>query len=364
MTNAIRLRLLVFAVIGAIAVVYSGAKYAGLTELVHSTTYDVEVHLARSGGLFERAEVTWRGVTVGRVADLEFRTDGVIAHLAIDEEYRIPAELKAEVHNRSAVGEQYLDLVPRTSAAPYLRDGAVIPVTATSTPVEEQEVILAAHRLLTSVDAADLATVIEESGKAFDGAGDDISRILDNSRVIVRTAQKAMPDLVALLHRGETVLRTQDADAEMIRGYLRNLDRVAKVLAAHDQDIRRILGDGTRAAGQIDALARGLSPQLRGLLARLLVVSQVTASRLAEVEETLVALPWALGAAQTPGREGRAHFTFVGSLDPKPCQQGYLPPAQWKSALELAPSAVPDDIGCDEPLSSVPRGAESVHPRN
>ena len=103
-------------------VVVAGVRYARLWEAVSPSTYEVSVELERSGGIFERAEVTYRGVTVGRVRAVDFRQDGVTAVLAIDEQWRIPDDLTVAVHNRSAVGEQYVDLVPSRDGGPFLDD--------------------------------------------------------------------------------------------------------------------------------------------------------------------------------------------------------------------------------------------------
>lgn len=362
MSRAARVRLWIFLLIGAVALVNAGARYAGLGERFFGHDYQVRVELARSGGLFERAEVTWRGFTVGRVRSMDFRTDGVTAVLSIDDRWHIPADLRAEVHNRSAVGEQYLDLIPRTDRGPYLHDGSVIPVAATSTPVQDQEFILALHRLLTSIDTADLATVVDEAGTAFEGAGDDIARLLRNARTVLDAARSVLPQTRRLLRTAAIVLGTQDARMERIKALTGDLNRVSAVFAARDADLRRILREGTGAAAELTALADGLDPAAAQLLDRLVSLTSVLSDRLAGVEETLVALPWALASAETPGRDGRAHFTFVGAPDPPACQLGYLPPSKWRSALDPQHSEVPDTIGCDEP-GAVPRGAESVHPR-
>ena len=58
-------------------------------------------------------------MAVGRVAEVDFRRDGVVAQLDIAQEWQIPSDLAANVHNRSAVGEQYVDLVPTRDGAPY-----------------------------------------------------------------------------------------------------------------------------------------------------------------------------------------------------------------------------------------------------
>ncbi|MCX6397261.1 MAG: MlaD family protein [Propionibacteriales bacterium] len=356
MTRGVRIRLWVFLVISGIAIVNAGARYAGLTDAWFSTTYTVSVQLEESGGLFERGEVTYRGFTVGRVTDLEFRTDGVTAVLAIKNKWKIPADdLTAEVHNRSAVGEQYVDLVPHTNDGPFLADGAVIGVGATSTPVDDQELIVATDRLLRSVDPEALATVVDESAAAFSGAGDDLGRLFANSENILAEAQDALPATTALLRDGAVVLGTQNEQADTIATLLGDLVKVTGVFATNDPQVRAVFTDGTLAARQLQALADGLDPGLAALLDPLVILSGIGADHRDGLEETLVAVPWALASAQTPGRDGRAHFTFVGGGSPTPCRLGYIPAEQWKSIHDPTPSKLPADIGCREP-ASVPRG--------
>lgn len=355
MTRAVRIRLWVFVIIGGIAIVNAGAKYAGLTDALFPTTYAVSVQLKESGGLFERGEVTYRGFTVGRVQDLEFRTDGVTAVLAIKNKWKIPADLVAEVHNRSAVGEQYVDLIPNTDDGPYLADGSVIGVESTSTPVDDQELIVATDRLLRSIDAAALKTVVDESAAAFGGAGNDLGRLLTNSETILAAAQDALPATLALLRDGKVVLGTQNTQAATISTLLGDLVKVTGVFSTKDPQVRKVFLDGTLAARQLEALAEGLHPALSALLDPALILTGLTAEHRDGLEETLVAVPWALASAQTPGRDGRAHFTFVGGADPTPCRDGYIAAEDWKSIHDPTPSTLPPGIGCRTP-ASVPRG--------
>lgn len=355
MTRGTRIRLWIFLVIGGIAVINAGARYAGLTESLLPTTYSVSVELAESGGLFERGEVTYRGFTVGRVKDLEFRTDGVVAELAIKDKWKIPADLVAEVHNRSAVGEQYVDLVPRTESGPYLADGSVIEVDRTTTPVDDQELIVATDKLLRSIDPDALATVVDESAEAFGGAAGDLGRLLSSSETILAAAQEALPATKELLRTGRTVLGTQDTQSATIADYLASLRTISGVVAGKDAEVRAVLTDGTLAARELQNLAAGLSPTLPTLLGNVLALSRIFADHRDGLEETLVAVPWALASAQTPGRDGRAHFTFVGGAEPVPCREGYFPAQAWKSPYDPLFSPMPDSLGCREP-ASVPRG--------
>jgi phospholipid/cholesterol/gamma-HCH transport system substrate-binding protein len=132
-TRATKIQLAVFVLISLLGVSYVSARYVGLTDKVTGSTYLVSADFAESGGIFTNAEVTYRGVTVGRVDRLELKSDGVRVHLRLDDGTQIPADTAAVVANRSAVGEQYVDLQPKRAGAPYLAAGGVIPRRNTET---------------------------------------------------------------------------------------------------------------------------------------------------------------------------------------------------------------------------------------
>ena len=93
-----------------------GARYARLDRLFFDDAYTVVAHFPESGGIFAGAEVSYRGVK-GRpgAASSSSPTTGVDVYLDIDKGYdTIPTDALAVVGNRSAVGEQYVELQPQT----------------------------------------------------------------------------------------------------------------------------------------------------------------------------------------------------------------------------------------------------------
>ena len=74
-TRQTKIQLAVFLALTLAGVSFVGAKYARLDQLLWDTSYDVTAHFADSGGVFSGAEVTYRGVTVGEVGDMQL-TDG------------------------------------------------------------------------------------------------------------------------------------------------------------------------------------------------------------------------------------------------------------------------------------------------
>ena len=56
-----------FVIITLVGVSFVGARYARLDRLFYDSAYTVTAHFAQSGGIFAGAEVTYRGVGIGRV---------------------------------------------------------------------------------------------------------------------------------------------------------------------------------------------------------------------------------------------------------------------------------------------------------
>src|SRR5207248_152501 len=81
-------------------------NYIGLGARLLGAQYTISADFPDSGGVFPNAEVTYRGVPVGRVSAMHLLPDGVRVDLRIDpHKPHIPASAKAVVTDRSAVGE-------------------------------------------------------------------------------------------------------------------------------------------------------------------------------------------------------------------------------------------------------------------
>ena len=66
-TRRTKIQLIVFALITLLGVSFVGAHYAKLDRFFLDKNYTVAAHFAESGGIFTGAEVSYRGVTVGKV---------------------------------------------------------------------------------------------------------------------------------------------------------------------------------------------------------------------------------------------------------------------------------------------------------
>ena len=349
-----KIQLLVFLAITILGISYVSAKYVGLGRVLLGGGDIVTVDFARSGGIFEGAEVTYRGVAVGRVDRLRLADDGVHVDLRLDEDARVPADTEAVVENRSAVGEQYVDLQPRSTGAPFLTDGDRIEERATDTPLPTEVLLLNLNRLVESVDKRDLVVVIDELGAAFSGTGRDLQRILDSGDALTREAVDALPETLRLIDDGETVLATQRASGSAIKSFAGDLADFSATLRASDGDLRTLLDNGIVASKEMEALIRDNRPAISALLANLLVSGQVTVARLDGLEQILVTYPDNVAGGYTvvPG-DGTSHFGLVLTGDPPSCVKGY------EGTRKRTPESTGDVPANTDARCTLPRGSKS-----
>ncbi|MCU1618117.1 MAG: ABC-type transport system, mce(Mammalian cell entry)-related protein [Modestobacter sp.] len=363
-TRKVRLQLIGFALVAVLFTSYLSFKYVGLDRLLLGNGYDVAADFSDSGGIFVNAEVTYRGVGVGRVSDMQLTDSGVRVTLTVNPDAPdIPADTSAVVANRSAVGEQYVDLRPPDDAGPYLADGAVIPQDRTSIPIPVEQLLLDVDGLVGSIDTADLRVVVDELGTAFAGAGDDLSRLLDNGDLLLTRAEQSLPQTLRLITDGQTVLDTQAESRSAIQSWASDLRALTDTLVSSDPDIRFLLVNAPDAGAALQTLVQDAGPSLGPLVRYLDVLNKVTIPRLAGVEQMLATYPdvvsGGFSVVRNDGGTMRAHFGFVlNSGDPQPCTTGYI-----SSGAAQSPGAVlsQDTTGvrCDV-VNGVDPGGNSV----
>lgn len=329
-TKRTKVQLLIFVVITLLGVTFVGARYARLDRLIFDDSYRVAAHFADSGGIFSGAEVSYRGVTVGQVGELVLTDEGVDVMLDIDDDSApIPAETKAVVANRSAVGEQYVDLQPRVDDGPYLEDGSEIETAMTQTPIPPMQWLGSLDRLANSVDKRDLVTVVGEMGKAFKGTGESLGQIIDTSNSFIETANANFDVTTALLEDGNTVLTTQLDQASAIQSFARDLSLFSDTLVKSDADLRRVINNGSATADQLRTFLERNEVNLGDLINNMVTTGEVTGRHIEGTRMILIAYPYVVAGGYTVlGKDPRtglydAHFGLITQSEPHVCTEGY-----------------------------------------
>jgi phospholipid/cholesterol/gamma-HCH transport system substrate-binding protein len=322
-TRQTKLQLLVFGVIAVLGLAYTGVRYAGLGRFFQDQGYVVSADFSDSGGIFKGAEVTNRGVPQGKVVSLSLQKDGVRVGLRMRPGTHIPKDVKAFVGNRSAVGEQYVDLQPQTDGGPYLTGGDVIDRSRTGIPVPPTQLLVNLDRLVTSVDTRDVTVVLDELGKAFEGTGQSLQRLVDAGDQLTEAATAHLPQTKKLIEDGRPVLATQRDTAPQFQSFNRDLADLTGQLRASDPDFRRLFANGTASAQQTTDLIESNRSALPILLDNLVTVAQVQSIRLPAIRQILVTYPNVIaGGFTVVPNDGTTHFGLATTSNPPPCTNG------------------------------------------
>jgi virulence factor Mce-like protein len=342
-TRKTKLQVLAFLALSLLGISYLGFNYVGLDRVLLGSGYDVAADFEDSGGIFVNAEVTYRGVGVGRVSDMELVDDGVRVVMTIDPDAEpIPDDAMAVVANRSAVGEQYVDLRPERDDGPYLEDGAVIPQDRTAIPIPVEQLLLDVDELANSIDKENLAIVVDELGQAFAGAGDDLGRLIDNGDLLLARAEQSLPQTLALITDGRTVLDTQRDSRSAIQQWAADLRLLSDTLVEIDPELRGLLVNAPDAGAALEELVRDAGPGLGSLVRNLDILNRVQLPRMDGIEQMLVTYPDVVSGGFSVVRRDedgvlRSHFGFVVNPEaPHACTTGYIPTSQLPSEGAVA----------------------------
>jgi len=326
-TRRVRIQLAVFAVLTVTAFSMIFFHYAKIPSLMGIGQTQVSAQFGEGAGLYPQANVTYRGVTVGKVTDVRLASPGVIADLRFDSDADIPADVDAVVKSVSAIGEQYVDLVPRSTGGERLQSGDLIPLERTRVPHEIASVLDDVDTLLSSVPLGSLSTVLDEAEQGFVGLGPDLARLNRNTQALIEEADAAYPETHLLIRDAEPVLDSQIATSPQIRAWTKQLSGFAAELRQNDEVIRAVLQDVPPAAEQVSGLLDDLSQPLPALLETADVTSDLLAAYNAPLKQVLTVYPMIAAtniANQAPSRGGQFRLAFKTIANyPGGCSEGW-----------------------------------------
>ncbi|MFY1621528.1 MCE family protein [Micromonospora sp. WMMD736] len=359
-TRKMLIQAAVFLAIALLAAGIMAFNYMKLPKLMFGAGhYNVDLQLPAAGGLYPRGNVTYRGVEVGQVESVNLTETGVVANLSLSDDYQIPADLDAEVHSQSAIGEQYVELIPGSAQGPVLSDGDEIPRDRASVPPNVNDLLAAANRGLAAIPRENLETVVNESYVAVGGLGPELSRLVKGTSTLAIDARKNLDPLLTLIDQSKPVLDSQIETADSIQAWAANLAVVTDELRDNDAAVSGLLNNGPGAAEEVRALLDRLQPTLPVVLANLVSIGEVALAYQPSLEQILVLYPQGVAISQATGTANRftksdyggAFLDFNLNLNlPPPCTTGFLPAQQIRStSLVDYPDLPEGDLYCRIP---------------
>jgi len=358
LTRFVRNQLIIFTVASIVGILAMVLVYMQAPTLLGIGRMTVKMELPRTGGLYQFSNVTYRGVQIGKVMDVHATRAGAEATLSLATSPKIPADLQANVMSVSAVGEQYVDLQPRTDSAPYLQDGSVIATKNIGVPQAVGPMLDRVSALLDTIPKQKLSQLLDESFRGLNGAGDELATLFDSTSTVAGDFSTVADRARTLIDDSKPLLDGGVVSANALRTWARGLAGVTGQLSTNDPQLRGLLQNGPGALDEASKLLNQVKPTLPVLLANLTTVGQIGITYHASLEQLLVLLPPFIASLQTVGlpRNNPTGFTqgdFTLTLnDPPACTVGFLPPSSWRSPSDLSDIDTPDGLYCKLPQDS------------
>ena len=277
-----------FLVMGVFLVVLLAVR---VLPTVFGSTYSIYAIFPGAGGLASNQEVTYRGVQVGRVGTMTLTRDDVKIEMQIESKYRIPKQgTRARILFKSAVGEQFIDLLPERDTGPIFRTGDVIPLTMTSIPAQTEDLLRELDAVLRSVDPQALGRLVHELGRGLTGHGKDLNLALDALDVFTKIGAEHKDEIAGLLGDAADVQDSYNSSSEDFERAIGSLRTVLTTLVAHRGDVQRTLEAMDGFDTQILALLDKRKQALNRILSDLGTIVRTTHGRLGDVDKLLTYL--------------------------------------------------------------------------
>jgi phospholipid/cholesterol/gamma-HCH transport system substrate-binding protein len=363
LTRMIRIQLVLFVIMTIVAVVALGWYYLRIPSLAGIGQYKLYANLPASGGLYPTANVTYRGIQIGKVTDVQPTEQGAKATMSIDSRYKIPSDATANVHSVSAIGEQYLDLVSTGNPGQYLSDGQTI--TKGTVPSEVGPALDAANHGLEVLPKEKIAGLLDETSQAVGGLGPALQRLVDGTTAIAQDFKDNLDPVNDIIEHSSPILDSQVNSGDAIERWSANLNSIASQAASQDEALRSGLQQAPATLDQVTQVFSDVRESLPQTLANLEIVLDMLKRYHKGLEQALVVLPQGASIAETataiyPG-EGLLHFG-LSINQPPPCMTGFLPASQWRSPADVSMAPLPTGTYCKIPKDTqgnVVRGARN-----
>ncbi|MCW2753529.1 MAG: hypothetical protein JWQ32_940 [Marmoricola sp.] len=374
-TMLTRIQLIAFTLVTVLAVSYGAVAYFHVST-VFAPSFDVKAQFRTSGGIYARADVDLLGTRVGSVSQIiPGPGSGTTVVLALDHGVKIPKDVTAAIGDKSAIGEQYVELEPRSAGGPMLAAGDVIGMDRTSAPIDVAQLLGDLDSLAGSIPANDLATVMKELSTGLNGVGGTLGHLIDNTDRLTKASLTSADSLNALITDASTVLGTQVAEGPQTTSYLKSLGSLTAQLRSIDGSFDSLFVNGIRAGTQVSNLLADNQAALPVLLNQLVSVTTVASDHIPAIRKTLVVFPYALEVGATGVRrcgsynpttgapvqatcrydaQGRPIYSAYLSLQlPLPPTAPYFPCTQgYEGTVKYTPNGIPLKGGAKETRDS------------
>ena len=344
LTRFIKTQLDRLRVLTVVALLVLGWYYLRLPTLAGIGQYTLTADLPSSGGLYRTSNVTYRGITIGKVTDVEPTENGVRATMSISDKYKIPVDAVGQcalgVGGRRAVPRpgvrRQSRSVLRQRADHHQGDGAR----------GDRPGPGCGQQGLAALPADKIPVLLNETAQAVGGLGPSLQRLVDGTQAIVTDFKTNIHDVNDIIQNSAADHRQPGRFLECDLAWSANLNTIASQTAATGSGAARMdCSRPRRPPTAVNAVFSDVREALPQTLANLEIVLDMLKRYNKGVEQSLVLLPQGASVAQTVSSPypHQAALDFGLTINqPPPCLTGFLPASQWRAPADTSLMPVPN----------------------
>lgn len=288
--------------------------------------YRVTAYFDRTVGLYKGSDVRILGIAVGTIDDVIPQGGKVRVDMHIDDQYKIPADAKAAVLAPSLVSDRYVQFAPVYDGGATMKDGAVLPLNRTATPVELDAVYGALDQLGKALgpngankDGA-LSDLIDVGAANLDGNGQQLNQTLTGFSQAVRTLADNRNDLFDSLDNLQTFTSALAQVDSQVNQFNSNLAAVSQQLDGERDDLAAAVRTLNSALTDVATFIQQNTALLTTNVNRLADVTMTLVQQRSALAQVLEVAPVALGNL------AHAYNPDYGTLDTRDNSLGFTSP--------------------------------------
>jgi phospholipid/cholesterol/gamma-HCH transport system substrate-binding protein len=259
------------------------------------------VDFPRVNSLYKGSDVRILGVPVGEVKELHAKGDHVQVTLTYATDVRLPTDVKAVIISPAIVGDRFVQLAPAYSGGAVLPDNARLGIDRSAVPVELDEIFKSLDDLSVALGPegankdGSLSSLVEDSARQLDGQGEQLHTTLTNFAKLSTTLSNNKDELFGSVQEIEQFVALLERNDSSVRSFFDSTARVSNVLEAERDDLAKTLEYLSKALIDVRRLIKDNRTTLRNNVDNLQRLAKVLARHNEDIEHTLIDAPVALG---------------------------------------------------------------------
>jgi phospholipid/cholesterol/gamma-HCH transport system substrate-binding protein len=210
-------------------------------------TKTVTAYFPRTVSVYEGSDVRVLGVPVGKVEEVEPEGTQVKVVMSYDDEIKIPADAQAVIISPSVVGDRYIQLTPAYEDGAELADKTVLDTDRTAIPLELDEIYGSIDELTVALgptganENGALTDLLEVTAKNFGGQGASFNETIKDFSDLSSTLEDNKEELFSSAERLQAFIETLAENDSTVRDFNQSLGDVSELLSDESEELTSAL---------------------------------------------------------------------------------------------------------------------------